>query len=113
VTLTTMSDKTELAKEKEEAEDKFGAKVQELNPQLASRYRISGVKRGVVVLGVEDGSLADDVGLQEGDVVLEINKKKIETVKDFEKALRDAKVERGILFHIHRKGSSFYLTYKK
>jgi serine protease Do len=113
VTLTTMSDKPETAKEKEEGEERSGAKVQELNPQLASRYRISGVKKGVVVLGVEEGSLADEVGLQEGDCILEINRRKIETVKDFEKALKDARVERGILFHIHRKGSSFYLTYKK
>jgi serine protease Do len=113
VTLTTMSEKAEAVKEKEESEERSGAKVQELNPQLASRYHISAVKKGVVVLGVEDGSLAEDVGLQEGDCILEINRRKIETVKDFEKAMRDARVDRGILFHIHRKGSSFYLTFKK
>ena len=113
VTLTAMPDKTEAVKEKEEEEERMGARVQELNPQLASRYRISGVKRGVVVLGVEEGSLAEEIGLQEGDVILEINRKKIETVKDFEKAVKDVRIERGILFHIHRKGSSFYLTFKK
>jgi serine protease Do len=65
------------------------------------------------VVGVEEGSLADEMGLQEGDVILEINRKKIETMKDFEKALKDANLEKGILFHLHRKGSSFYLTFKK
>ena len=64
-------------------------------------------------MGVEDGSLADEIGLEEGDVILEINRKKIETIKDFEKAMKDANLEKGILFHLHRKGSSFYLTYKK
>lgn len=113
VNLTAMPEKTEIAMEKEEAEEKMGARVQELNPQLASRYRISGVKRGVVVLSVEEGSLADEMGLQEGDVILEINRKKIETVRDFERAMKDAKIERGILLHIHRKGSSFYFTFKK
>jgi hypothetical protein len=34
-------------------------------------------------------------------------------MKDFEKVVKDANFEKGILFHIHRKGSSFYLTYKK
>jgi len=112
VTTTSMPDKPELPKEKE-AEEKLGARVQELTPQLALKYRISGVKRGVVVIGIEEGSLADEIGLQEGDVILEINRKKIETIKDFEKALKDANIEKGILFHLHRKGSSFYLTYKK
>jgi S1-C subfamily serine protease len=113
VTTTSMPEKPEVSKEKEEEEEKLGVKVQELTPQLASRYGITGIKRGVLVLSVEDGSLADDIGLQEGDVILEINRKKIETMKDFEKAVKDANFEKGILFHIHRKGSSFYLTYKK
>ncbi len=112
VTTTSMPEKPESQKEKE-AEEKLGAKVQELTPQLSARYRIAGLKYGVIVLGVEDGSLADEIGLQEGDVILEISRKKIETVKDFEKAIRDANLEKGILFHIHRKGSSFYLTFKK
>jgi len=112
VTTASMPDKPELAKEKE-VEEKLGARVQELTPQLALRYRISVIKRGVVVTGVEEGSLADEIGLEEGDVILEINRKKIETIKDFEKAVKDANIDKGILFHLHRKGSSFYLTYKK
>jgi len=114
VTTSSMPDKPEAAKDKDkEIEETLGAKVQELTPQLASRYRVSGVKQGVIVLGVEDGSLADEIGFQEGDVILEINRKKIETLKDFEKAMKEASVEKGILFQIHRKGSSFYITYKK
>jgi serine protease Do len=114
VITTAMPDKPEAQKEKEkEAEEKLGARIQELTPQVASRYRISGVKYGVVVVGIEDGSLADEMGLQEGDVILEINRKKIESLKDYEKAVKDASLEKGILFHIHRKGSSFYLTFKK
>jgi len=80
---------------------------------LANRYKISGIKQGLVVTGVEDGSLADEIGLKEGDVILEINRKKIESLKDFEKAMKDANPEKGILFHLHRKGSSFYLTFKQ
>ncbi len=112
VTLTSMPEKPEAAKEKE-VEEKMGASVQELTPQLALRYRISGIKRGVIIVGVEDGSLADEMGLEEGDVVLEINRKKIVTMKDFEKAMKDADIDKGILFQLHRKGNSFYLTYKR
>jgi S1-C subfamily serine protease len=112
ITLASMPDKPDLPKEKE-ADDKLGAKIQELSPALAARYRISGVKQGVVILSVEEGSLADEIGFQEGDVILEINRKKIETIKDFDKVMKDATVDKGIIFRIHRRGSSFYLTFKK
>ena len=113
VTLSAMPDKPEAMKEKE-VEEKLGARIQELTPQLAARYRISAeIKRGVVVISVEEGSPADDLGLQEGDVILEINRKKIETVKDFEKAIKDTNFEKGIVLRLHRRGNTFYHSFKK
>jgi serine protease Do len=67
----------------------------------------------VVVIGVEESSPADDMGLQEGDVILEINRKKIETPKDFEKATKDVNLEKGIIFRLHRRGNTFYHSFKK
>lgn len=113
VTLTAMPDKLEALKERE-SEEKLGVRVQELTPQLSARYRISSeIKRGVVVISVEEGSPADELGLQEGDVLLEINRKKIETIKDFEKAIKDINLEKGIVFRLHRRGNSFYHSFKK
>ena len=113
ITTSAMPDKPEVIKEKE-IEEKLGARVQELTPQLTARYRISNeIKRGVVVISVEDGSPADELGLQEGDVILEINRKKIETIKDFEKAIKDINLEKGIVFRLHRRGNSFYHSFKK
>jgi serine protease Do len=113
VTTSAMPDKPEAMKEKE-IEEKLGAQIQELTPQLAARYRISGeIKRGVVIISVAEGSPADELGLQEGDVILEINRKKIETIKDFEKAIKDLNLEKGIVFRLHRRGNSFYHSFKK
>jgi Do/DeqQ family serine protease len=113
VTTSPMPEKPEAMKEKE-SEEKLGAQIQELTPQLAARFRISSeIKRGVVVISVEDGSPADELGLQEGDVILEINRKKIETIKDFEKAIKDLNLEKGIVFRLHRRGNSFYHSFKK
>ena len=113
ITTTAMSDKPEATKEKE-IEERLGARIQELTPQLATRYRISSdIKRGVVVIGVEDGTPADDMGLQEGDVILEINRKKIETAKDFEKAMKDINLEKGMILRLHRRGNTFYHSFKK
>jgi S1-C subfamily serine protease len=113
VTTTAMPEKPEGVQEKE-VEEKLGARVQELTPPLASRYRISSeIKRGVVIIGVEEGSPAQDIGLQEGDVILEINRKKIETIKDFEKAIKEISLEKGIVFRLHRRGNTFYHSFKK
>jgi len=113
VPLTAMPDKPEALKEKE-GEEKLGARVHELTPQLSARYRISSeIKRGVVVISVEEGSPADDMGLQEGDVILEINRKKIETTKDFERAIKDINLDKGIVFRLHRRGNTFYHSFKR
>ena len=113
INTTSMTDKPEAIKEKE-VEEKLGARMQELTPPLAARYRISSeIKYGVVVISVEEGSPADDMGLQEGDVILEINRKKIETVKDFEKTIMDINLEKGIVFRLHRRGNTFYHSFKK
>ena len=113
ITTSAMPDRPEALREKD-VEDKLGAKVQELTPQLAARYRISNeIKRGVVVISVEEGSPADDMGLQEGDVILEINRRKIETAKDFEKAIKDIGLDKGVVFRLHRRGNTFYHSFKK
>ncbi len=113
ITTSAMPDRPEALREKE-VEEKLGAKVQELTPQLAARYRISSeLKRGVVVISVEEGSPADDMGLQEGDVILEINRRKTETAKDFEKAIKDISLEKGVVFRLHRRGNTFYHSFKK
>jgi serine protease Do len=114
VTTSAQPDRPAPAREKDKAaEEKLGARVQELTPQVAARYGISGIKHGVVITAVEDGSAAEEIGFQEGDMILEINRKKIESLRDFERAMKDANLEKGILFHIHRKGSSFYKSYKR
>jgi serine protease Do len=112
VTTTAMPDKPDTLKEKE-VEEKLGARVQELTPQIATRYRISNeIKHGVVVISIEAGSPADDIGLQEGDVILEINRNKIETIKDFEKTIKEINLEKGIVFRLHRRGNTFYHSFK-
>jgi serine protease Do len=114
VITSAQPEKPEPAREKEKgAEEKLGASVEDLTPEMVARYGISGIKRGVVITGVESGSPAEEIGFQEGDVILEINRRKVESLRDFERVMKDASLEKGILFHIHRKGKSFYKPYKR
>ena len=52
---------------------KFGITVRGITPDLADRLGIAASK-GVVVQDVKQGSFAEDLGLNRGDVILEVNK---------------------------------------
>jgi Do/DeqQ family serine protease len=62
-----------------------GAKVANLSPSLADELRLDLSVEGVAIVDVADGSPAQSVGLQRGDVVLTINNEKIEKTRDLEK----------------------------
>jgi S1-C subfamily serine protease len=63
----------------------LGAKVANLSPALADELRLDA--KGVAVVEVENGSLAQNFGLQKGDVVLAVNNAKIETTQDLVRAV--------------------------
>ncbi|MFA5410520.1 MAG: Do family serine endopeptidase [Candidatus Omnitrophota bacterium] len=67
-----------------------GLTVEELSPDNARRFA-SEEKNGVVVVGVEPGSPADEAGVIPGDIITEINKKPINSLADYEKAIKSAK----------------------
>ncbi|MEM7194521.1 MAG: Do family serine endopeptidase [Pseudomonadota bacterium] len=50
----------------------LGVRMQDLTPPLADAFGISG-KKGAVVSEVIKGSAAEDVGIQEGDVIVKFN----------------------------------------
>ncbi len=63
-----------------------GATVINLSPAVNEEMSVPGATSGVVVSEIEDGSLAQQFNLQKGDIVLEINDKKIASTRDLEQA---------------------------
>ncbi len=51
----------------------------------------------VVVVDVKKGSVAESVGIEPGDVILQINKKNIKSVKDYYDAMEEAKKKGSVL----------------
>lgn len=85
----------------------MGINVVDLSSQLAEQYGLNDIKKGVVVVNIEKGSQASDVNIKDGDVILEIQSKIINNIKDFEKAkteLKDSK--KPILIYRMRKVSN-------
>ncbi|WP_225873885.1 Do family serine endopeptidase [Terrihabitans soli] len=57
-----------------------GAKVVNVSPAVAQEIGLDGSLSGVLILDIENGSVADRVGLEKGDRVLMLNDQKIDSV---------------------------------
>jgi len=89
-----------------------GVEVQSLDLQTARELGLHGKAQGVVVVNVEPDSQADRVGLAQGDVIREINRQPIKSVKDYEKVAGSLKKDESALLLINRRGASLFVTVK-
>lgn len=106
----------ELKEEKEplevaKAEPELGMTVEEITPQLAESLGLSE-KTGLVVMQVESNSPADEAGLKQGDIILEIDQVPAKDLEGFLKKIREYNTGDTILFLIKRGGKTLYLTLK-
>ena len=65
-----------------------GLRVRDLTPEEKTG---ASAQSGVVVTGVENGSAAQEAGLQPGDLIEEVGGKPVASAAAFAKTLRDAK----------------------
>ena len=87
----------------------YGLSVQELTPSIAQQLDLEDAN-GVVIAAVEANSPAAEAGLRRGEVILEVNKKAVENVAAFEKAMDAADPEKGILLYVlHRGGAATFV----
>jgi Do/DeqQ family serine protease len=63
----------------------LGAKVANVSPALADELRLESSAEGVVVLDVANGSTAQSLGFQRGDLVISVNNEKIEHTRDLDR----------------------------
>ena len=60
----------------------FGAKVANLSPALSDELQLRNADRGVVILDVDNGSYASNIGFRRGDVIVTVNNQRIEKTGD-------------------------------
>jgi serine protease Do len=81
-----------------------GLNVRELTAEEKTRAKLSA---GVLVVAVEDGSIAERAGLQPNDVIEEVNKTPVNTADAFAKLLSDAKdAKKPAVLLVHSQGGS-------
>ena len=86
-----------------------GIHVQNLTPELRKRMELPVRVTGVVVSDINEDSPAEGT-LMRGDIIMQINRKNITSVKDYETVVSDIKTSQGIMILIYRNGSSIYVT---
>ncbi|HZP62957.1 MAG TPA: Do family serine endopeptidase [Terriglobales bacterium] len=83
---------------------KLGLSVRGLTNDMADRLDIAAGK-GVIVQDVKPGSFADDVGLQRGDVILEVNKQPVNSEDDFNRVASALKSGQDVVFLVRQRGA--------
>ena len=87
---------------------KSGLSVQELTPDIAEQLGY-GNDRGVVISDVAQGSAAADAGLRRGDLIKEVNRTPVRSLKDYDKAMAAVAEKEGFLLLIRRGDSTMYI----
>jgi serine protease Do len=87
--------------------------VGDLNNDLADRYGISGRAQGVVVTSIDQNSAAFAAGLREGDLILSVNRQRIQSEKDFSARVGDIEDGATVLLRVVRQNSGFFIAFNK
>jgi len=85
-----------------------GVVFDDVTTPLARQMELS-VTSGVVVTDIEEGSLAEALGLQPGDVVLELNRKRVSSFVDLQRLADPLKPSDLALLLVNRQGNVLYV----
>jgi serine protease Do len=92
-----------------ESED-LGIRAADLNPETARRFGIDESERGVLVVAVRPGSKAEQGGLQQGDIVKEVNRVPLQSVGELKTEFGKAKPGDTVPFLIKRGTAGFVVA---
>ncbi|MHB8138685.1 MAG: DegQ family serine endoprotease [Smithellaceae bacterium] len=109
VTVAERKDNAELAAVRPGSEKgHFGISAQEVTPDIARQL---GVRpEGVMVTNIQEGSPADEVGIQPQDIIVQVNRVKISSMNDYTREITKAGVKKSVTLLIKRGRSSFFVA---
>jgi len=96
-----------------EARDpELGLRVQRITPEAARRLGLSSAK-GVLVVEVQPGGPAHQVGIEPADVIREVNQRSVSNVKDFARAMRQGRGGDRILLLVQRGDNAVFFAVRR
>jgi serine protease Do len=87
-----------------------GVSIQTLTPQIAKQLKVSEQTKGVAVSSVSPSSSAAEAGLQEGDVVMEVNRQPVASASEFNRAITATPKDSPVLLLINRGGATTFIA---
>ena len=111
VTIGTMPDETE-AGQAVKKESSWGITVQNITPEIARRFGWDENEQGVVISEVQPGSPAGESRLRSGDLIKEVNRQKVQNIRDYNQALQKQKKGETLLLLVKRGQNTFYVALK-
>jgi serine protease Do len=87
-----------------------GVEVRNLTAEIARHLGLPAGTAGVVIAGVDPDSAAAEAGLQEGDVILEINRQPVRNIGDFSRLSGKLSKKDSTLLLINRQGRKLFLA---
>ncbi len=87
---------------------KLGLTLEPVTPQISKQLGLNA-NEGVVVTDVDEAGAAADAGIARGDVIVEINRKPVNSIEDVRGALEGTS-DKPILLLVNRRGQTSYLT---
>ncbi len=86
-----------------------GITVQDITPDIAKKLKIPDRVKGVIITDIAEDSISAGV-LAQGDVIEEINRKKVNDTKNYQDIASGIKKDEDVLLLIYRRGTSLFVT---
>ncbi len=90
------------------SKSQLGLSVLPITPEIARELELKQ-PTGVVVSRVDPSSAADEAGVQRGDVIVEVDRKPVKSVDDFDKLTSQSGTKQ-VLLRLQRGGSSLFVA---
>ena len=90
----------------------FGVHVEGITQHLVHTYQLLSTQ-GVVVSNVRQKSSADQVGIEAGDIIRQIDNMSITDLKDFRNAMVHVNQQSSAIFLVQRRNRGYYITLEK
>lgn len=99
-----------VARAEKKSMENLGFEVADITPALQQQYNLEEEK-GVVVTNIQPGSIGQRAGLREGDLILKVNRKEINSVADFNRILEDVKPGQPIALYLKRGDQKLFVAF--
>jgi serine protease Do len=97
---------------KNEGAESLGLRAQDLTDELAQELGLDEAE-GVIVTEVAPGGPAAEAGIRRGDIIIELDRRNIDSVRDLANVLSDSKDKKRLLVLVRRGPNTLFISLKR